>query len=205
MPTMKAWQASAYGAEGNPGDTIASLELKEVEIPPLGPGQLLVKVDRAAVNPIDWKLFSGGLHGVAPCTFPYVSGFDITGTVSALGEGRLRGPRRGVSSIFETTRLEDLRNDAVREKFARFLSYLPPRATRKTHPSADFRHKLYKTYALIFAPSTPRPSFHPIYASPNSRSASRCARTSGWPKPASNLPPRRYVLLGLSQMPRLFT
>jgi D-arabinose 1-dehydrogenase-like Zn-dependent alcohol dehydrogenase len=87
MPTMKAWQASAYGAEGNPADTIANLKLSEVEIPTAGAGQIQVKVDLAAVNPIDWKLFSGGLHGICPCAFPYTPGFDITGTVSALGEG----------------------------------------------------------------------------------------------------------------------
>ena len=87
MPTMKAWQASAYGADGNPADTIANLKLADVEIPPAGAGQIQVKVSLAAINPIDWKLFSGGLHGIVPCTFPYVPGFDITGEVTAVGEG----------------------------------------------------------------------------------------------------------------------
>ena len=87
MPTMKAWQASAYGAEGNPADTIANLKLADVEIPSAGAGQIQVKVSHAALNPIDWKLFSGGLHGICPCTFPYVPGFDITGEVTAVGEG----------------------------------------------------------------------------------------------------------------------
>ena len=87
MPTMKAWQASAYGAEGNPADTIANLKLADVEIPSAGAGQIQVKVKLAAVNPIDWKLFSGGLHGICPCTFPYVPGFDIMGEVTAVGEG----------------------------------------------------------------------------------------------------------------------
>lgn len=87
VPTMKAWQASAYGAEGNPADTIANLKLADVEIPSAGAGQIQVKVKLAAVNPIDWKLFSGGLHGICPCTFPYVPGFDIMGEVTAVGEG----------------------------------------------------------------------------------------------------------------------
>jgi len=84
---MKAWQASAYGAEGNPADTIANLKLADVEIPSAGAGQIQVKVSHAALNPIDWKLFSGGLHGICPCTFPYVPGFDILGEVTAVGEG----------------------------------------------------------------------------------------------------------------------
>ena len=87
MPTMKAWRASSYGTEGDPADTIANLKLEDVEIPSAGAGEILVRVELAAVNPIDWKLFSGGMHGMFPCTFPYVPGFDITGEVTAVGEG----------------------------------------------------------------------------------------------------------------------
>jgi NADPH:quinone reductase-like Zn-dependent oxidoreductase len=84
---MKAWQASAYGAEGNPADTISKLELKDVSVPEPKEGQVQIKVAVASVNPIDWKLFSGGLDGLAPVTFPYVPGFDCSGTISAVGEG----------------------------------------------------------------------------------------------------------------------
>jgi NADPH:quinone reductase-like Zn-dependent oxidoreductase len=34
-----------------------------------------------------WKALSGGLHGVCPCAFPYTPGFDVVGTVSAVGDG----------------------------------------------------------------------------------------------------------------------
>ena len=84
---MKAWRSHGYGAEGNPADAIEKLACEEVPAPTAGPGQIQVKVSHAAVNPIDWKLFSGGLHGIVPCTHPYVPGFDIAGTVSAVGEG----------------------------------------------------------------------------------------------------------------------
>jgi len=88
LPTeMKAWRAHAYGAEGNPADTIGKMTLDTVPVPEPKKGQVLVKVELAAVNPIDWKLFSGGLHGICPVTFPYVPGFDISGTVAKLGEG----------------------------------------------------------------------------------------------------------------------
>ena len=49
--------------------------------------EVRVKVLHAAVNPIDWKLFSGGYHSMCPATFPYVPGFDLAGTVDAVGEG----------------------------------------------------------------------------------------------------------------------
>lgn len=85
---MKAWRSHAYGAEGNPADAIEKLVCEDVPIPTAGAGQIQVKVSHAAVNPIDWKLFSGGLHGIAPCAHPYIPGFDIAGTVSAVGEGK---------------------------------------------------------------------------------------------------------------------
>jgi NADPH:quinone reductase-like Zn-dependent oxidoreductase len=47
-----------------------------------------IKVSHAAVNPIDWKLFEGGFHGIMPVTHPYIPGFDLADTASAVGEGR---------------------------------------------------------------------------------------------------------------------
>jgi len=85
---MQAWTAPCYGTNGNPADTIEKMQLCTVPVPEPKAGQVQVKVNTASVNPIDWKLFSGGLHGVAPIeTFPYVPGFDVSGTISAVGEG----------------------------------------------------------------------------------------------------------------------
>eukprot|EP00933_Yihiella_yeosuensis_P067831 TRINITY_DN7292_c0_g1_i1.p1 TRINITY_DN7292_c0_g1~~TRINITY_DN7292_c0_g1_i1.p1 ORF type:complete len:351 (-),score=100.67 TRINITY_DN7292_c0_g1_i1:145-1197(-) len=88
VPTeMKAWRAHAYGAEGNPADTISKMTLDTVPVPAPKAGQVLIKVELAAVNPIDWKLFSGGLDGIVPVTFPYVPGFDVAGVIAQVGEG----------------------------------------------------------------------------------------------------------------------
>jgi len=84
---MRAWRAHAYGASGSPDDTIGKMTLESVPVPQPKAGQVLVKVEAASVNPIDWKLFSGGLDAIAPTTFPYTPGFDIAGTVEALGDG----------------------------------------------------------------------------------------------------------------------
>ena len=85
--TMKAWRLGAYGADGDVAAAIASLKQESIPVPAPGAGQVRIKISYAAVNPIDWKLFSGGLDGVCPCTFPYTPGFDIAGTVDAVGDG----------------------------------------------------------------------------------------------------------------------
>lgn len=84
---MQAWQATGYGADGNPADTISKLQLNSIAIPEPKEGQVQIKVQVASVNPIDWKVFSAGLHGIAPVTFPYVPGFDCSGTITAVGAG----------------------------------------------------------------------------------------------------------------------
>lgn len=82
---MKAWISSSYGKDGNPSDAVDKLEIQEVPIPEPGEGQVLVKISHAAINPIDWKLFSGGFHAIVPCTHPYSPGFDFSGTIVKLG------------------------------------------------------------------------------------------------------------------------
>ena len=52
-----------------------------------GPGTVRVRVHAAAVNPADFKWRSGALDQVVPLSFPAVLGYDIAGTVDALGPG----------------------------------------------------------------------------------------------------------------------
>lgn len=57
---MKVWQLPAYNNDVSAA--IASLQQVDVPVPAsVGAGNLLVKVKYASVNPIDWKLFTGGL------------------------------------------------------------------------------------------------------------------------------------------------
>jgi NADPH:quinone reductase len=55
--------------------------------PVAGQGQLLIKVAYAGVNPADWKNRQGLLAAYRPYYFPYIIGFDASGTVAALGAG----------------------------------------------------------------------------------------------------------------------
>jgi NADPH2:quinone reductase len=65
------------------------LELHEVAMPEPGPGQVRLRVAGAGVNPIDCKT-RAGLGFVAQTLgspFAFVPGYDLAGTVDALGEG----------------------------------------------------------------------------------------------------------------------
>src|ERR1700730_14337725 len=60
-----------------------------VSTPVPGPGQLLIKLAAAGMNPMDAKLASGEWRP-EPATFPMVLGVDGAGIVAALGEGVTR-------------------------------------------------------------------------------------------------------------------
>jgi NADPH:quinone reductase len=60
----------------------------EIPCPEPGPGEVLVRVGAAAVNPIDLYLRSGMIP--APLAFPYVICADVAGTVEKLGPGSTR-------------------------------------------------------------------------------------------------------------------
>lgn len=55
--------------------------------PVAGPGEVLVRVHYAGVNPADWKTREGLLAKYISYTFPFVLGFDLAGVVEAIGPG----------------------------------------------------------------------------------------------------------------------
>ena len=61
------------------------MELHEVATPRAGPGQILVRVHAAGVNPYDTYMRSG-TYAVKP-SLPYTPGSDAAGTVDAVGDG----------------------------------------------------------------------------------------------------------------------
>lgn len=71
-----------------PGDVDApdSFATVELELPPLGPHDLLVDVRAVSVNPVDGKVRSS----FDPAEAPKVLGFDAAGTVTAVGEAVTR-------------------------------------------------------------------------------------------------------------------
>ena len=58
--------------------------------PSPGPGDLLVKMRAASVNPIDFKIRDGGVKALIRYSFPLILGNDLAGEVEAVGEGVTR-------------------------------------------------------------------------------------------------------------------
>lgn len=56
-------------------------------MPKVGPGRVLVRVKAAAVNPVDWKVMSGGLDPFFDTIFPIIPGWDVAGTIESVGAG----------------------------------------------------------------------------------------------------------------------
>ncbi len=61
----------------------------QVTTPSAGPGQVLIKLSAAGMNPMDAKLASGEWRP-APAVFPMVLGVDGAGVVEATGDGATR-------------------------------------------------------------------------------------------------------------------
>jgi len=84
---LKAVRIHRYG-----GAEVLSYE--ELPKPEPGPGELLVRVHAAGVNPIDWKIREGHYKLVMRLPLPIVLGWDVSGVVAAVGAG-VAGFRRG--------------------------------------------------------------------------------------------------------------
>ncbi|HET9981271.1 MAG TPA: NADPH:quinone reductase [Ktedonobacterales bacterium] len=57
----------------------------EFDLPTAGPGQILVRIEALAVNPVDTYIRSGAYH--TPLSFPFIIGRDLAGEVVAVGAG----------------------------------------------------------------------------------------------------------------------
>jgi len=75
---MRAVVIKGFGAEP---------ELVDAPVPEPGPGELLVRIHAAGMNPFDWKVAGGALDGVVEHAFPFVMGSDGAGVVAEVGPG----------------------------------------------------------------------------------------------------------------------
>ena len=80
---MKAIVIDGYGGNDR-------LRFAEVPEPAPGPGEILVRVCAAAVNPVDWKIRRGDLRMILRLRFPHILGGDVAGEVLGIGPGVTR-------------------------------------------------------------------------------------------------------------------
>ena len=77
---MRAVRFDHYGG-------VDVLDVREAEDPQAGPGEVLVAVKAAGINPGEIAIREGLLDARWPATFPSGEGTDLAGVVRALGEG----------------------------------------------------------------------------------------------------------------------
>jgi NADPH:quinone reductase-like Zn-dependent oxidoreductase len=77
---MKAIQFDQFG-----GTDV--LHEADVEVPKPGRGQVRVRVRAAGVNALDGKIRSGAMQAAFPTPLPVIPGYEVSGTVDAVGVG----------------------------------------------------------------------------------------------------------------------
>ncbi|MFB4300266.1 NADP-dependent oxidoreductase [Actinomadura sp. NTSP31] len=136
---MKAVRFHEYGG-------IDVLRVEEVERPVPGPGQALVEVRAAGIQPGETHIRSGELHERWPATFPSGQGSDLAGVVVEIG-ARARGVAVGDEVIGFTHR---------RASHAEFVAVDDVNLTRRPEGLPwDVAGSLYvagtTAYATVFA------------------------------------------------------
>lgn len=81
--TMQAARIHGYGGA-------EQLKVERAARPTPQPGQVLVRLKAAGVNPADWKIREGYFKQFMPLTFPWIPGIEGAGIVQAVGAGVTR-------------------------------------------------------------------------------------------------------------------
>lgn len=80
MQTMNAVLIHRYGGPD-------ALSYEKVARPWPADDEVLVRVEAAGVNPVDWKIREGHLREMLPHSLPLIMGWDVSGVVTAVGPG----------------------------------------------------------------------------------------------------------------------
>ncbi len=97
---MKAVLLEEYGGP-------EKLRYADVDLPPYGDYEVLVRVRATSINPVDYKIRSGAVRQRMPIEFPAILGRDLAGEVEAAG--------RSVTGFAKGMRVMALANGAYAE------------------------------------------------------------------------------------------
>ena len=78
---MRAFVLTGYGPVS------AHVKLADIPDPVAAPGEVVIDIHAASLNPIDFKLVHGDLKRISKYTLPRPIGFDASGIVTAVGAG----------------------------------------------------------------------------------------------------------------------
>jgi NADPH:quinone reductase-like Zn-dependent oxidoreductase len=77
---MKAVRIHEYGG-------VDVLRFEDAPRPEPGPGEVLVRIHAAGVNPVDWKVRAGYVKDWLKYKLPMIPGWDFSGVVESMGPG----------------------------------------------------------------------------------------------------------------------
>src|ERR1700686_4475686 len=78
---MRAFVLTGYGAISD------NVRLMEIPEPVAGPGEVLIEIHAASLNPIDFKIVRGDLKRISGYKLPRPIGFDASGIVKSAAAG----------------------------------------------------------------------------------------------------------------------
>jgi NADPH:quinone reductase-like Zn-dependent oxidoreductase len=111
-----------------------ALEVLDVPEPECGPGDVLIDVKAAGVNPVDWKIREGWLQGLFPHEFPVVLGWDVAGVVRQAGPATLN--IRPGDAVFAYCRKSAIKDGSYAERIVLPEYYVCPAPTRMSMEEA---------------------------------------------------------------------
>ncbi|MDB5765521.1 MAG: zinc-binding dehydrogenase family protein [Collimonas fungivorans] len=108
MNNIRALILTEYGGP-------SAIKISSIDAPTAGEGQVLVRVQAAGINGLDWKVREGYVRDAFPLQLPTILGIELAGVVEAVGAGitqlrkgdRVMGPRGGLGAYADLVAVDE--------------------------------------------------------------------------------------------------